>query len=77
MSSAPSSFVNIGTAVKSDETERTVRDTYQHTPVVRSSFPLGSEKVRCPIDLVPSEMKDISAREICEGKLYCLTFRKP
>ena len=60
-----------------DETERTMRDTYQRTPVVRSSFPLGSEKVRCPIDLVPSEMKDISAREICEGKLYCLTFRKP
>jgi ubiquinone/menaquinone biosynthesis C-methylase UbiE len=60
-----------------DETERTVRDLYQRTPLVRGSFPAGSEKVRCPIDLVPAEMKDITAREICGGKLYCLTFRKP
>jgi len=60
-----------------DETERTIRDSYQRNPVVRGSFPPGSEKVRCPIDLVPAEMKDVSAREICEGKLYCLTFRKP
>jgi ubiquinone/menaquinone biosynthesis C-methylase UbiE len=60
-----------------DETERTVRDNYQRTPVVRGSFKPGAEKVRCPIDLVPAEMKDITAREICNGKLYCLTFRKP
>jgi hypothetical protein len=60
-----------------DETERTVRDNYQRTPGVRQSFEPGSEKVKCPVDLVPSEMKDITAREICGGKLYCLTFRKP
>lgn len=60
-----------------DETERTVRDNYQRTPGLRSNFPPGSEKVSCPIDLVPAEMKDVTAREICGGKLYCLTFRKP
>src|SRR5579863_1267704 len=60
-----------------DETERTIRENYQRTPVVRNSYERGSEKVQCPIDLVPPEMKDISAREICGGKLYCLTFRKP
>jgi hypothetical protein len=60
-----------------DETERTMRDAYQSTAGVRGSVPVGSERVRCPIDLVPAEMKDITAREICEGKLYCLTFRKP
>jgi ubiquinone/menaquinone biosynthesis C-methylase UbiE len=60
-----------------DETERTVRDSYQRTPAVRAAFPPGSEKVRCPIDLVPAGMEDVSAREICGGKLYCLTFRKP
>jgi len=63
--------------VIADETERAIRENYQRTPVVRKSFEPGSEKVRCPIDLVPPEMKDISAREICGGKLYCLTFRKP
>jgi ubiquinone/menaquinone biosynthesis C-methylase UbiE len=60
-----------------DEMEKTVRENYQKTPLVRSSFEPGSEKVRCPIDLVPEEMKEIRAREICNGKLYCLTFRKP
>jgi len=60
-----------------DETERAIRENYQRTPIVRKSFEPGTEKVRCPIDLVPSEMKDISAREICGGKLYSLTFRKP
>lgn len=60
-----------------DETERAIRENYQRTPVVRKSFEPGTEKVRCPIDLVPTEMKDVTAREICGGKLYCLTFRKP
>jgi ubiquinone/menaquinone biosynthesis C-methylase UbiE len=60
-----------------DETEKVVRGTYQKTPVLRKSFEPGSEKVRCPIDLVPEEMKEVKAREICDGKLYCLTFRKP
>jgi ubiquinone/menaquinone biosynthesis C-methylase UbiE len=60
-----------------DETERAIRENYQHTPIVRKSFDPGTEKVRCPIDLVPAEMKDVSAREISGGKLYCLSFRKP
>jgi ubiquinone/menaquinone biosynthesis C-methylase UbiE len=60
-----------------DETERTVRNSYHRNPIIRDSLAAGSERVRCPIDLVPSEMKDITAREICGGKLYCLTFRKP
>ena len=60
-----------------DETERTIRQTYQRTPIVKKSFEPGTEKVRCPIDLVPVEMKDVVAKEICGGKLYCLSFRKP
>ncbi len=60
-----------------DETEKAVRENYQKTPIVRKSFEPGTEKVRSPIDLVPEEMKDVTAREICDGKLYCLTFRKP
>jgi ubiquinone/menaquinone biosynthesis C-methylase UbiE len=60
-----------------DETEKAVRDGYQRIPVVRKHFEPGSENVRCPIDLVPEEMKDVKAREICDGKMYCLSFRKP
>jgi ubiquinone/menaquinone biosynthesis C-methylase UbiE len=60
-----------------DETEKAIVENYQRTPVVKNSFEPGTEKVRCPIDLIPEEMKEITAREICDGKLYCLTFRKP
>jgi hypothetical protein len=35
------------------------------------------ESVTCPIDLVPQEMEEIEAHPIANGKLYCLTFRKP
>ncbi len=35
------------------------------------------ETVPCPIDLVPEEMEETKAREIADGKLYCLSFRKP
>jgi ubiquinone/menaquinone biosynthesis C-methylase UbiE len=60
-----------------DETERTLREHHQKNPLTRNGFEGRSEKVRCPIDLVPIEMKDVTEREICGGKLYCLTFRKP
>jgi ubiquinone/menaquinone biosynthesis C-methylase UbiE len=60
-----------------DETEKAVEEIYRRTPVVRKYFEPGSENVRCPIDLVPEEMKEVKAREICDGKMYCLTFRKP
>ena len=60
-----------------DEIEKAVKENYQRTPVVRKHFEPGSENVRCPIDLIPEEMKEVKAREICGGKLYCLSFRKP
>jgi ubiquinone/menaquinone biosynthesis C-methylase UbiE len=60
-----------------DETEKTIRENYQKTLIVRNGFEPGTAKVRCPINLVPEEMKEVRAREICNGKLYCLTFRKP
>ncbi len=60
-----------------DETEKTVKESYQRDPVTRSHFEPGSEKVKCPIDLIPEDMTEVKAREIADGKLYCLTFRKP
>jgi ubiquinone/menaquinone biosynthesis C-methylase UbiE/uncharacterized protein YbaR (Trm112 family) len=60
-----------------DETEKAVKEVCERTPVVRRYFEPGSENVRCPIDLVPDEMKEMKVREIFDGKMYCLTFRKP
>lgn len=63
--------------VIADETEKVVRESYQKNPLIKSYFPPGTEMVRCPIDLVPPEMEQISAREVAAGKMYCITFRKP
>ncbi len=60
-----------------DETEKVVRESYQKNPATKTYFEAGTERVRCPIDLVPQEMEEIRAREIAGGKMYCLTFRKP
>lgn len=63
--------------VIADETEKTVRENYQKNPTTKAYFPPGAENVRCPVHLVPEEMEDIRAREIADGKLYLLSFRKP
>lgn len=60
-----------------DETEKVVTENYQRNPATKSYFEPGTENVRCPIDLVPEEMEEIKAREIADGKMYCLSFRKP
>ncbi|HEX4285432.1 MAG TPA: methyltransferase domain-containing protein [Terracidiphilus sp.] len=63
--------------VIADETEKVVKNHYQKNPATKAAFPPGTENVRCPIDLVPEEMEEISAREVADGKLYLLSFRKP
>jgi len=60
-----------------DEMEKVVSEMYLKIPVTRSYFADRGEAVCCPIDLVPAEMGEIQARQIMEGKMYCLTFRKP
>jgi ubiquinone/menaquinone biosynthesis C-methylase UbiE len=60
-----------------DETEKEVRENYQKNPTTKAYFPPGTEAVRCPIELVPEDMEEIRAREIADGRLYCLSFRKP
>ncbi|MGD0293264.1 MAG: methyltransferase domain-containing protein [Terracidiphilus sp.] len=60
-----------------DETEEAVRELYQRNPLTRRYYEQGTENVACPIDLIPEEMTEIKAREIVNGKVYCLTFRKP
>jgi ubiquinone/menaquinone biosynthesis C-methylase UbiE/uncharacterized protein YbaR (Trm112 family) len=60
-----------------DETEKYVRQGYQRNPLTRSYY-LGQEAAAvCPVDIVPAEMREVRARQITEGRLYCLTFRTP
>jgi len=60
-----------------DETEKVVREMYRKNPATRGYYASADEAVSCPIGLVPSEMGEIQARQIVDGKMYCLTFRKP
>jgi ubiquinone/menaquinone biosynthesis C-methylase UbiE len=60
-----------------DETEKTVKDIYEKTPVTKKYFEQRETSVASPVDLVPQNMLDIVSKEIGEGRLYCLTFRKP
>ena len=60
-----------------DETEKVVSRQYQKNLLTRGYFVGRDQAVSCPIDLVPDEMVEIKAREFVDGKLYCLTFRKP
>jgi len=60
-----------------DETEKVVREMYRKNPLTKSYFQGQDNEAYCPIDLVPAEMREKQARLCAEGKLYCLTFRKP
>ena len=63
--------------VIADETEKTVKESYEKSPLIRKYFQKRAEPVAPPIDLVPREMLETRAKDLMDGKLYCLTFRKP
>jgi hypothetical protein len=44
--------------------------------VTRKYFQKRESAVACPIDLVPHNMLDIRSKEIGDGRLYSLSFRK-
>ena|SRR5215472_10391266 len=60
-----------------DETEKVVKEIYEKNPVTRRYFQKRETAVTTPVDLVPHDMLDITSKEIGDGRLYCLSFRKP
>lgn len=60
-----------------DETEEYVKKTYEQNPITRHFYKSRKEKVSAPIDLVPSEMKEIKFDTLFNGGFYVITFRKP
>jgi len=61
----------------SDETEKVVREHYQRNPATKAYYEKGTENVSAPLELIPATMQELKLREIAEGRLYCLSFRKP
>ncbi len=60
-----------------DETEKAVSGMYRKNPMTREYVEGDEKKAFSPIELVPEGMREIQAREIAGGKMYCLTFRTP
>jgi len=60
-----------------DETEKVVKSQYERWPVLGTYFRARTEAVTDPIELVPRDMQEVRSRELFQGKLYCVTFRKP
>ena len=59
-----------------DETEKVVKQQYEKMPVVGKYYRNRADAVPDPTLWVPSDMLQISCKQIFNGKAYCLTFRK-
>ncbi len=60
-----------------DETEKVVKEQYEKTPLIGKYFKKRAESVTEPTLLVHGGMREVSCKQIVDGKAYCLTFRKP
>lgn len=59
-----------------DENEGLAR-RYEKLPVAGGFYGHRTRAISAPIDLLPAEMQDVRVKDIAEGDLYCLSFRKP
>lgn len=59
-----------------DETEKLIESTYKKTPITKNYFQTD-KGIGAPLDLIPSDMQNVTCKQICKGLMYCLTFRKP
>jgi ubiquinone/menaquinone biosynthesis C-methylase UbiE len=59
-----------------DENEQ-IAQKYETTPIASKFYGNRREAISAPVDLVPAGMQEVKVRDVCNGDLYCLTFRKP
>lgn len=59
-----------------DETEKLVNSIYKKTPITKNYYQ-DKKDISAPIELIPKEMMDINYKEIHNGLMYYITFRKP
>lgn len=57
-----------------DETEKLAEGTYEKIPLVGKHYK-DRDEITVPIDIIPEQMEDVNVKEICNGLMYCLTFR--
>jgi len=66
-----------GTKIMIVDENDPVAQKYETTPIVGKFYGNRREAISAPIDLVPAGMQEVKVRDVCNGDLYCLTFRKP
>ena len=59
-----------------DETEEAARRN-ENKFIARAFFKNRPRTIVAPADLLPPGMREVAVREIWDGELYVLTFRKP
>jgi hypothetical protein len=59
-----------------DENEE-LAQKYERLPVTGGFYGNRKESISAPIDLLPPNMQDVHVKNIADGDLYGLTFRKP
>ncbi len=59
-----------------DETAK-LMESFAWIPGFRGWLQEHGERFSAPVGLVPEGMRDVQAKDIAIGNLYCLTFRKP
>jgi ubiquinone/menaquinone biosynthesis C-methylase UbiE len=59
-----------------DETDKLVKQNYQRNPIIKNDYK-DAEKANIPVEMVPSDVKDIQTEIICNGLMYKLIFTKP
>lgn len=59
-----------------DETEELIETTYKKTPITKNYYE-DADQISSLLDYIPAEMLHIQCKEICQGLMYCITFRKP
>jgi hypothetical protein len=62
--------------VIADETEK-IAGRFEKVPLAGGFYSRRPRTIAPPAEMLPSGMRDVRAREICGGELYCLTFRTP
>jgi len=59
-----------------DETEKLAEGTYENIPLVGKNYK-NRDQIQVPVEVVPAGMEEVEVKEICNGLMYCLSFRVP
>lgn len=60
-----------------DETEKLASERYDKSVFTKKYYSDREYPISAPIELIPSEMEEISLQSLWNDRMYCISFRKP